>query len=165
MRGSPAGRRRAGAIILAKTNMAEFAWHGTYTLSSERGRTNNPYNQANSASGSSGGTGAAVAAGYAPAGLGTDPCGSIVGPSAHQSLVGYRPTMRQTSVTGIVPLSPRQDVSGPMTTTVTDAALLMEVLAGYRTAGGVGGVPPAPLPRGPAEQSFCGAACQGDGPC
>ncbi|ROS25599.1 amidase [Rathayibacter sp. PhB127] len=123
--------RDAGAIILAKTNMAEFAWHGTYTLSSERGRTNNPYNQANSASGSSGGTGAAVAAGYAPAGLGTDTCGSIVGPSAHQSLVGYRPTMGLTSVTGIVPLSPRQDVSGPMTTTVTDAALLMEVLAGY----------------------------------
>ncbi|QHC72830.1 amidase [Rathayibacter sp. VKM Ac-2805] len=123
--------RDAGAIILAKTNMAEFAWHGTYTLSSERGRTNNPYNQANSASGSSGGTGAAVAAGYAPAGLGTDSCGSIVGPSAHQSLVGYRPTMGLTSVTGIVPLSLRQDVSGPMTTTVTDAALLMEVLAGY----------------------------------
>ncbi|MCM6764398.1 amidase family protein [Rathayibacter sp. ZW T2_19] len=123
--------RDAGAIILAKTNMAEFAWHGTYTLSSERGRTNNPYNQANSASGSSGGTGAAVAAGYAPAGLGTDTCGSIVGPSAHQSLVGYRPTMGLTSVTGIVPLSPRQDVSGPMTTTVTDAALLMEVLAGF----------------------------------
>lgn len=123
--------RDAGAIIIAKTNMAEFAWHGTYTLSSERGRTNNPYNQANSASGSSGGTGAAVAAGYAPAGLGTDSCGSIVGPSAHQSLVGYRPTMGLTSVTGIVPLSLRQDVSGPMTTTVTDAALLMEVLAGY----------------------------------
>ncbi|QHC65729.1 amidase [Rathayibacter sp. VKM Ac-2759] len=123
--------RAAGAIILAKTNMAEFAWHGTYTLSSERGRTHNPYNQANSASGSSGGTGAAVAAGYAPAGLGTDTCGSIVGPSAHQSLVGYRPTMGLTSVTGVVPLSPRQDVSGPMTTTVTDAALLMEVLAGY----------------------------------
>lgn len=122
--------RDAGAIILAKTNMAEFAWHGTYTLSSERGRTTNPYNQANSASGSSGGTGAAVAAGYAPAGLGTDSCGSIVGPSAHQSLVGYRPTMGLTSVTGIVPLSLRQDVSGPMTTTVTDAALLMEVLAG-----------------------------------
>ncbi len=123
--------RDAGAIIIAKTNMAEFAWHGTYTLSSERGRTNNPYNQANSASGSSGGTGAAVAAAFAPAGLGTDSCGSIVGPSAHQSLVGYRPTMGLTSVTGIVPLSLRQDVSGPMTTTVTDAALLMEVLAGF----------------------------------
>jgi amidase len=122
--------RAAGAIIIAKTNMAEFAWHGTFTLSSERGRTNNPYDQRNSASGSSGGTGAAVAAGYAPAGLGTDSCGSIVGPSAHQSLVGYRPTMGLTSVAGIVPLSPRQDVSGPMTTTVTDAAILMEVLAG-----------------------------------
>lgn len=126
--------REAGAIIIAKTNMAEFAWHGTYTLSSERGRTNNAYNQLNSASGSSGGTGAAVAASYAPAGLGTDSCGSIVGPSAHESLVGYRPTMGLTSVAGIVPLSVRQDVSGPMTKTVTDAAILMEVLAGYDPA-------------------------------
>jgi amidase len=126
--------RDAGAIILAKTNLSEFAWHGTYTLSSERGRTNNPYNQANSASGSSGGTAAAVAASYAPAGLGTDSCGSIVGPSAHQSLVGYRPTMGLTSVAGIVPLSLRQDVSGPMTKTVTDAAILMEVLAGFDPA-------------------------------
>jgi amidase len=126
--------RDAGAIILAKTNLSEFAWHGTYTLSSERGRTNNPYNQANSASGSSGGTAAAVAASFGPAGLGTDSCGSIVGPSAHQSLVGYRPTMGLTSVSGIVPLSLRQDVSGPMTKTVTDAAILMEVLAGFDPA-------------------------------
>ncbi|PJJ71531.1 amidase [Diaminobutyricimonas aerilata] len=126
--------RAAGAIILAKTNMAELAWHGTYTASSERGRTANPYNQANSASGSSGGTAAAVAASFGPAGLGTDSCGSIVGPSAHQSLVGYRPTMGLTSVAGIVPLSLRQDVSGPMTKTVTDAAILMEVLAGYDPA-------------------------------
>jgi amidase len=126
--------RDAGAIILAKTNLSEFAWHGTYTLSSERGRTNNPYNQANSASGSSGGTAAAVAASFGPAGLGTDSCGSIVGPSAHQSLVGYRPTMGLTSVAGIVPLSLRQDVSGPMTKTVTDAAILMEVLAGFDPA-------------------------------
>lgn len=126
--------RDAGAIIIGKTNMSEFAWHGTYTLSSERGRTNNPYNQANSASGSSGGTGAAVAASFAPAGLGTDSCGSIVGPAAHQSLVGYRPTMGLVSVAGVVPLSLRQDVAGPMTTTVEDAALLMEVLAGYDPA-------------------------------
>ena len=126
--------RAAGAIIIAKTNMAEFAWHGTFTLSSERGRTNNAYNQANSASGSSGGTGAAVAASYAAGGLGTDSCGSIVGPSAHESLVGYRPTMGLTSVAGIVPLSIRQDVSGPMTQTVRDAAILMEVLAGYDPA-------------------------------
>ncbi|MCU1405619.1 MAG: amidase, partial [Glaciihabitans sp.] len=126
--------RDAGAIIIAKTNMAEFAWHGTFTLSSEGGQTNNAYNQANSASGSSGGTGAAIAASFAAGGLGTDSCGSIVGPSAHESLVGYRPTMGLTSVAGIVPLSARQDVSGPMTTTVTDAAILMEVLAGYDPA-------------------------------
>ncbi|RIJ56686.1 amidase, partial [Clavibacter lycopersici] len=122
--------RAAGAIILAKTNMSEFAWHGTYTLSSARGRTANPYDRSWSASGSSGGTAAAVAAAYAPAGLGTDSCGSILGPAAHQGLVGFRPTMGLTSTAGIVPLSPRQDVSGPMTTTVADAALLTEVLAG-----------------------------------
>ncbi|UKF80178.1 amidase family protein [Clavibacter californiensis] len=122
--------RAAGAIILAKTNMSEFAWHGTYTLSSARGRTANPYERSWSASGSSGGTAAAVAAAYAPAGLGTDSCGSILGPAAHQSLVGFRPTMGLTSTAGIVPLSPRQDVSGPMTTTVADAALITEVLAG-----------------------------------
>lgn len=122
--------RAAGAIILAKTNMSEFARHGTYTLSSARGRTANPYDRSWSASGSSGGTAAAVAAAYAPAGLGTDSCGSVLGPAAHQSLVGFRPTMGLTSTAGIVPLSPRQDVSGPMTTTVADAALLTEVLAG-----------------------------------
>lgn len=122
--------RAAGAIILAKTNMSEFAWHGTYTLSSARGRTANPYDLAWSASGSSGGTGAAVAAAYAPAGLGTDSCGSVLGPAAHQSLVGFRPTLGLVSTAGVVPLSPRQDVVGPLTTTVADAALLMEVLAG-----------------------------------
>jgi len=122
--------RAAGAIILAKTNMSEFAWHGTHTLSSARGRTANPYDLSWSASGSSGGTGAAVAASYAPAGLGTDSCGSVLGPAAHQSLVGFRPTMGLTSTAGVMPLSPRQDVVGPLTTTVADAALLMEVLAG-----------------------------------
>ncbi|GAB3598832.1 amidase [Kineococcus gypseus] len=126
--------RDAGAIVLGKTNMAEFAWHGTFTLSSVRGETHNPYDQRVSASGSSGGTGAAIAASFAAAGLGTDSCGSIIGPSAHQSLVGYRPTMGLTSVAGIVPLSVRQDVSGPMTTTVEDAALLGSVLAGVDPA-------------------------------
>ncbi|MFT2753443.1 amidase [Clavibacter sp. Sh2088] len=122
--------RAAGAIILAKTNMSEFAWHGTYTLSSARGRTANPYDRSWSASGSSGGTAAAVAAAYAPAGLGTDSCGSVLGPAAHQSLVGFRPTMGLVSTAGVVPLSPRQDVVGPLTTTVADAALLTEVIAG-----------------------------------
>jgi amidase len=122
--------RAAGAIILAKTNMSEFAWHGTYTLSSARGRTANPYDRSWSASGSSGGTAAAVAAAYAPAGLGTDSCGSVLGPAAHQSLVGFRPTMGLVSTAGVVPLSPRQDAVGPLTTTVADAALLTEVIAG-----------------------------------
>ncbi|WP_369068335.1 amidase [Kineococcus terrestris] len=126
--------RAAGALVLGKSNMSEFAWHGTFSESSVRGYVNNPYDQSRSASGSSGGAAASVAAGFAAAGLGTDSCGSIIGPSAHQSLVGYRPTMGLTSVAGIVPLSLRQDVSGPMTLTVEDAALLGSVLAGYDPA-------------------------------
>ncbi|WP_432565357.1 amidase [Kineococcus sp. SYSU DK003] len=122
--------RDAGAIVLGKTNMSEFAWHGTFTRSSIAGDTHNPYDQDLSSSGSSGGTGAGIAASFAAAGLGTDSCGSIIGPSAHQSLVGFRPTMGVVPVDGIVPLSVRQDVAGPMTTSVTDAALLGAVLAG-----------------------------------
>lgn len=80
------------AIILAKTNMSEFAWSGQHSLSSTVGRSNNPFDQSVSTSGSSGGTGAGVAAALGAGGLGTDSCGSILGPSAHQSLVGYRPT-------------------------------------------------------------------------
>ena len=121
--------RDAGAIVLGKTNMSEFAWHGTYTRSSVLGDTHNPYDQDLSSSGSSGGTAASVSASFAAAGLGTDSCGSIIGPSAHQSLVGYRPTMGAVPVDGIVPLSARQDVAGPMTTSVQDAALLGSVLA------------------------------------
>jgi amidase len=121
--------RDAGAIIIGKTNMSEFAWHGTYTRSSVRGDAHNPFDQDLSTSGSSGGTGASVSASFAAAGLGTDSCGSIIGPSAHQSLVGFRPTMGTVPVDGIVPLSVRQDVAGPMTTSVEDAALLGSVLA------------------------------------
>jgi amidase len=122
--------REAGAIVLGKTNMSEFGWHGTFTRSSVRGETRNPYDQDLSASGSSGGAAASVAASFAAAGLGTDSCGSILGPSAHQSLVGLRPTAGTVPLDGIVPLSVRQDVVGPMTTTVADAALLASVLTG-----------------------------------
>jgi amidase len=122
--------REAGAIVLGKANMSEFGWHGTFTRSSVRGETRNPYDQRLSASGSSGGTAAAVAASFAAAGVGTDSCGSILGPSAHQSLVGFRPTAGLVPLGGIVPLSLRQDVAGPMTTCVADAALLTSVLTG-----------------------------------
>ena len=125
--------RDAGAIIVGKTNMSEFAWHGTFTRSSVRGDVHNPYDQDLSSSGSSGGTGASIAASFAAAGLGTDSCGSIIGPSAHQSLVGFRPTMGTVPVDGIVPLSVPQDVAGPMTTSVRDAALLGTVLTGDGT--------------------------------
>lgn len=126
--------RAAGAIILAKANMSEFAWHGTYTLSSVRGTTHNAFDHAVSSSGSSGGSAVAVAASFAPAAFGTDSCGSIIGPSAHSSSVGFRPTMGRISVDGIVPLSVRQDVAGPIARTVADAALLAQVVAGYDRA-------------------------------
>lgn len=122
--------REAGAIIIAKANMAEFAWHGTFTLSSARGRTANAFDAALSASGSSGGSAVALAASYSPVVLGTDSCGSIIGPSAHASAVGFRPTMGTVSVAGIVPLSVRQDVAGPIARTVADAALIAEVMSG-----------------------------------
>lgn len=122
--------RAAGAVVLGKTNMSEFGWHGTFTRSSVRGEVRNPYDQRLSASGSSGGTAAAVAASFAAAGLGTDSCGSILGPSAHQSLVGFRPSAGAVPLDGVVPLSLRQDAVGPMTTSVADAALLGSVLAG-----------------------------------
>ncbi|MBB2902435.1 amidase [Kineococcus radiotolerans] len=121
--------RDAGAVVLGKTNMSEFGWHGTFTRSSVRGEARNPYDQRLSTSGSSGGTAAAVAASFAAAGLGTDSCGSILGPSAHQGLVGFRPTAGLVPVEGVVPLSARQDAVGPMTTCVADAALLASVLA------------------------------------
>ncbi|NYD23276.1 amidase [Kineococcus aurantiacus] len=121
--------RRAGALVLATTNLSELSWHGTFTRSSVRGLARNPHDRRLSTSGSSGGTAAAVAAGFAPAGLGTDSCGSVLGPAAHQGLVGFRPTRGTVPLDGVVPLSPRQDAVGPLATSVADAALLASVLA------------------------------------
>lgn len=122
--------RAAGAIIIAKANMSEFAWHGTYTRSSVTGVTGNAFDPTLSASGSSGGSAVSVAASYAPAAFGTDSCGSIIGPSAHSSSVGFRPTVGRISTYGIVPLSIRQDAAGPIARTVEDAALLAQVVEG-----------------------------------
>ncbi|WP_301216218.1 amidase [Agreia sp. PsM10] len=126
--------RAAGAIIIAKSNMSEFSFSGKNSISSVRGAANNPYDQALTTGGSSGGVAASVAAAFSTAGVGTDTCGSLLGPSVHQSLVGFRPTMGLTSVSGVLPLSPRQDVSGPVGKSVTDTAILLQVLAGYDPA-------------------------------
>ena len=123
--------RDAGAVVLAKSNMAEFAFSPYETVSSILdGPTRNPYALDRVPAGSSGGTAAAVAANLGAVGLGTDTGNSIRGPSAHNALVGIRPTMGLTSRAGIVPLNLAADVAGPMARTVADAAAVLQVIAG-----------------------------------
>jgi amidase len=123
--------RAAGAIILAKSNMAEWAFSPYETVSSIAGITRNPYNLDYVPAGSSGGTAAAVAANFGAVGLGTDTGNSIRGPSSHNALVGIRPTIGLTSRDGIIPLFLSADVGGPIVRTVEDAAALLDVVAGY----------------------------------
>jgi amidase len=122
--------RAAGAIILAKTNMAEWAFSPYLTASSIAGITRNPDDLTRVPAGSSGGTAAGVAASLGESGLGTDTGNSIRGPSSHNDLVGIRPTIGLTSRSGIVPLFAHNDVGGPMARTVADAAALLSVVAG-----------------------------------
>ena len=137
--------REAGAIILGKTNMHEFAM-GFATHGSLFGQTRNPYAPNHIPGGSSGGTGAAVAANFASAGFGSDTCGSIRMPAAHNSLVGLRSTVGLTSRLGIVPLSHSWDTGGPMTHNVSDLAIIYDAIAGYdsgdpQTAASTGHIP------------------------
>lgn len=122
---------KAGAIIIAKSNMAEWAFSPMHTESSTAGTTRNPYNLDYVPAGSSGGTGAAIAANFGTIGLGTDTGNSIRGPSSHCSLVGFRSTLGLTSRSGIVPLYLRNDVAGPMCRTVEEATRVLEIIAGY----------------------------------
>ncbi len=126
--------REAGAIVLAKSNMAEWAFSPYVTVSSIAGITRNPYNLDRVPAGSSGGTGAAVAANFGAVGLGTDTGNSIRGPSSHNCLVGIRSTMGLTSRDGIIPLYLRNDIGGPMARTVEDAVRIFEVITGYDPA-------------------------------
>ncbi|MCB0475509.1 MAG: amidase [Flavobacteriaceae bacterium] len=121
----------AGAIIIAKSNMAEWAFSAKHTESSTAGTTRNPYNRDYVPAGSSGGTAAAIAANFATVGLGTDTGNSIRGPSSHNALVGFRTTLGLVSRSGIVPLYLRNDVAGPMCRTVEDATRVLEQMAGY----------------------------------
>jgi amidase len=123
--------REAGAIVLAKSNMAEWAFSPYLTESSIGGITRNPYDLERVPAGSSGGTGAAVAASLGEVGLGTDTGNSIRGPSSHNDLVGIRPTVGLTSRDGIVPLFINNDMGGPMARSVEDVAIMLGVLAGY----------------------------------
>ncbi len=127
--------REAGAIVLAKSNMAEFAFSPYHTVGSALpGHTRNPYALNRVPAGSSGGTGAAVAASFGAVGLGTDTGNSIRGPSSHNALVGIRSTMGLTSRDGIVPLYLDRDIGGPMARSVADAVAILDVIAGYDPA-------------------------------
>ena len=126
--------REAGGIVLAKSNMAEWAFSPYLTVSSIGGITRNPYDLERVPAGSSGGTAAAVAASLGEVGIGTDTGNSIRGPSSHNALVGIRPTMGLTSRDGIIPLYIGNDMGGPMARTVEDAARVLEVVAGYDPA-------------------------------
>lgn len=124
--------RGAGAIILAKLNMSEFASGGA--MNSLDGPTYNPHDPARTPSGSSGGTGAAIAAAYASVGLGTDTGGSVRGPSSANGIVGLKPTHGLLSRDGIVPLALSFDTAGPMARSVYDVAVALGVMAGIDAA-------------------------------
>lgn len=120
--------KRAGAVILAKTTMGEFA---TSYIGSGFGIVRNAYDPARNPSGSSAGTGSGIAANFAAVGIGEDTGGSIRGPAAVASLVGLRPTVPLVSRYGMMPANPSTDTLGPIARTVKDAAILLDVIAGY----------------------------------
>ncbi|MBD2007055.1 amidase [Trichocoleus sp. FACHB-40] len=127
--------RDAGAIILAKANLSEFASSGGRDgYSSFGGQTLNPYNLVRGPAGSSGGTGAAIAANFGVIGTGSDTGGSIRSPSAHNGLVGIKPTLGLLSRDGIIPLALSFDTGGPMTRTVEDAAIALGIMTGIDPA-------------------------------
>jgi aspartyl-tRNA(Asn)/glutamyl-tRNA(Gln) amidotransferase subunit A len=122
--------RQAGAVILGKNNLHEFAYGGS-SLVSFFGDVHNPWNAAHIAGGSSGGSAAAVSAGLCYAAIGTDTAGSIREPAALCGCVGIKPTYGRVSARGVVPLSWSLDHVGPLAATVGDAAVVLQAIAGY----------------------------------
>ncbi|HWN93418.1 MAG TPA: amidase [Methylomirabilota bacterium] len=126
--------REAGTVILGKTNLSEWAnFRGNRSISGWSGRggqTRNPYGLDRNPSGSSSGSGAAVSASLCAFAIGTETDGSIVSPASHCGIVGLKPTVGLISRAGIIPISHSQDTAGPMTRTVTDAALVLGALVG-----------------------------------
>lgn len=126
--------REAGAVILGKTNLSEWANYrssrSSSGWSSRGGQTRNPYMISRNPCGSSSGSGVAVAANLCSVAIGTETDGSIVCPSGINGIVGIKPTMGMVSRSGIIPLAFSQDIAGPMTRTVTEAAIVLGVIAG-----------------------------------
>ncbi|HEY3861143.1 MAG TPA: amidase [Verrucomicrobiae bacterium] len=129
--------RAAGAVVLGKTNLSEWAnfrsSHSTSAWSGRGGLTLNPYALDRNPSGSSSGSGAAAAASLCAVAIGTETDGSVTSPSSYNGLVGIKPTLGLLSRSGIIPIAHSQDTAGPMTRTVTDAAILLGCLAGIDT--------------------------------
>lgn len=130
--------REAGAVILGKTNLSEWAnlrsTRSTSGWSSRGGQTKNPNILNRNPSGSSSGTGAAISANLCAIGIGTETDGSVIAPSSQCGLVGIKPTVGLWSRSGIIPISKTQDTAGPMTRTVRDAAILLGALTGVDAA-------------------------------
>ena len=149
--------KEAGAIVLAKSNMAEWAFTPYETVSSILpGYTKNPYALDRVTAGSSGGTAAAVAASFGAVGLGSDTGNSIRGPSSHQALVGIRSTMGLTSRGGVMPLSTLADIAGPMARTVADAVAVFQAIVGEDPADPVTAAAPSHLPQNYAAALVAG---------
>ncbi len=126
--------RKSGAVILGKTNLSEWAnFRSTKSISGWSGRggqTNNPYVLDKNPCGSSAGTGAAISANLAAVGIGTETNGSIICPATRNGIVGIKPTLGLVSRSGIIPIAHTQDTAGPMTRTVSDAAILLSAITG-----------------------------------
>ena len=142
--------REAGAVILGKTNLSEWAnfrsTRSTSGWSSRGGQTKNPYVLDRNPCGSSSGTGAAIAASLASIGVGTETDGSILCPSAVSALVGLKPTVGLVSRRGIIPISATQDTAGPMARSVADAAMLLTALAAVDAADPAGAAAQGKIP-------------------
>ena len=126
--------RKAGAVIIGKTNLSEWAnfrsSHSSSGWSGRGGQTHNPYILDRNPCGSSSGSGSAIAANLAAVAIGTETDGSIICPAATCGIVGLKPTLGLVSRSGVIPIAHSQDTAGPMTRTVTDAAILLGVLIG-----------------------------------
>jgi aspartyl-tRNA(Asn)/glutamyl-tRNA(Gln) amidotransferase subunit A len=122
--------KNAGAVFLGKQNLHEFAYGGS-SMISYYGEVRNPWNPACITGGSSGGSAAAVAAGLCYGAIGTDTAGSIREPASQCGVVGLKPTYGRVSTWGVIPLSPSLDHVGPITRTVSDAAVMLQAIAGY----------------------------------